>query len=110
MRPEFLNRIDEIIAFNQLTEEDFSKICGILLDQLKNSVAVRGIRLSWDDSLVSYLTHKAFSIKYGARNLRRLIEKDVENALAAEIIKACDHPLTGAHVTADENGIQIQTI
>ena len=110
MRPEFLNRIDEIIAFNQLTEDDFGKICGILLDQLKDSVAVRGIRLSWDDSLVSYLTHKAFSIKYGARNLRRLIEKDVENALAAEIIKACDHPLTGAHVTADENGIQTQTI
>ena len=110
MRPEFLNRIDEIIAFNQLAEDDFGKICGILLDQLKDSVAVRGIRLSWDDSLVSYLTHKAFSIKYGARNLRRLIEKDVENALAAEIIKACDHPLTGAHVTADENGIQIQTI
>ena len=110
MRPEFLNRIDEIIAFNQLTEDDFGKICGILLDQLKDSVAVRGIRLSWDDSLVNYLTHKAFSIKYGARNLRRLIEKDVENALAAEIIKACDHPLTGAHVTADENGIQIQTI
>ena len=110
MRPEFLNRIDEIIAFNQLAEDDFGKICGILLDQLKDSVAVRGIRLSWDDSLVSYLTHKAFSIKYGARNLRRLIEKDVENALAAEIIKACDHPLTGAHVTANENGIQIQTI
>lgn len=110
MRPEFLNRIDEIIAFNQLTEEDFSKICGILLGQLKDSVAVRGIRLSWDDSLVNYLTHKAFSIKYGARNLRRLIEKDVENALAAEIIKACDTPLTGAHVTANDDGIQIQTI
>lgn len=110
MRPEFLNRIDEIIAFNQLTEEDFSKICGILLGQLKDSVAVRGIRLSWDDSLVNYLTHKAFSIKYGARNLRRLIEKDVENALAAEIIKACDTPLTGAHVTANDNGIQVQTI
>ena len=110
MRPEFLNRIDEIIAFNQLTEDDFGKICGILLGQLKDSVAVRGIRLSWDDSLVSYLTHKAFSIKYGARNLRRLIEKDVENALAAEIIKACDTPLTGAHVTANDEGIQIQTI
>lgn len=110
MRPEFLNRIDEIIAFNQLTEEDFAKICEILLGQLRESVETRGIRLTWDDTLVQHLTKKAFSVKYGARNLRRLIEKEVENGLAAEIIEACDHPLTGAHVTADENGIKIETI
>ncbi|MBS5151017.1 MAG: ATP-dependent Clp protease ATP-binding subunit [Butyricicoccus pullicaecorum] len=110
MRPEFLNRIDEIIAFNQLTEEDFSKICEILLGQLAESVETRGIRLTWDDTLVQYLTKKAFSVKYGARNLRRLLEKEVENGLAAEIIEACDHPLTGAHVTADEHEIRIETI
>lgn len=110
MRPEFLNRIDEIIAFNQLTEEDFAKICEILLGQLRESVQTRGIRLTWDDTLVQHLTKKAFSVKYGARNLRRLIEKEVENGLAAEIIEACDHPLTGAHVTADESGIKIETI
>lgn len=110
MRPEFLNRIDEIIAFNQLTEQDFSKICEILLGQLRESVETRGIRLSWDDTLVQYLTQKAFSVKYGARNLRRLIEKEVENGLAAEIIEACDHPLAGAHVTTEENKIKIETI
>ena len=110
MRPEFLNRIDEIIAFNQLTEEDFSRICQILLGQLAESVETRGIRLTWDDTLVQYLTKKAFSVKYGARNLRRLLEKEVENGLAAEIIEACDRPLTGAHVTADESEIQIETI
>lgn len=110
MRPEFLNRIDEIIAFNQLTEEDFSKICEILLGQLAESVETRGIRLTWDDTLVQYLTKKAFSVRYGARNLRRLLEKEVENGLAAEIIEACDHPLTGAHVTADEHEIRIETI
>lgn len=110
MRPEFLNRIDEIIAFNQLTEQDFGKICEILLGQLRDSVETRGIRLTWDDTLVQYLTKKAYSVKYGARNLRRLIEKKVENGLAAEIIEACDHPLAGAHVTAGESGIQIETI
>lgn len=110
MRPEFLNRIDEIIAFNQLTEADFGKICEILLTQLRDAVATRGIRLTWDESLTGYLTHKSFSLKYGARNLRRLIEKEVENALTAEIINACDTPLTGAHVTASDSGIQIQTI
>ena len=92
MRPEFLNRIDEIIAFNQLTEEDFTKICEILLGQLAESVQTRGIRLTWDDTLVQYLTKKAFSVKYGARNLRRLLEKEVENGLAAEIIAAWRSP------------------
>lgn len=110
MRPEFLNRIDEIIAFNQLSEEHFGKICEILLGQLRDAVATRGIRLSWDDSLVQYLTKKAFSIKYGARNLRRVIEKEVENGLAAQIIACCDHPLTGAHVTADQDQVKIDTI
>ncbi len=110
MRPEFLNRIDEIIAFNQLTEEDFGKICEILLAQLRESVGTRGIRLSWDDTLVQYLSKKAFSVKYGARNLRRLIEKEVENGLAEQIIAACDHPLTGAHITANESKVKIETI
>ena len=110
MRPEFLNRIDEIIAFNPLSETDFGGICTILLGQLRDAVAQRGIRLTWDESLTAYLTKKAFSVKYGARSLRRLIEKEVENALAAEIIAACDRPIAGAHLTSDGETVAVQTV
>ncbi len=110
MRPEFLNRIDEIIAFNQLTEPDFTRIADILLGELRDALAARGIRLTWDDSLVQYLVHKSFSTKYGARNLRRLIEKEVENALAAEIVAAYDRALSGANVTVSDDKLRVQTI
>ena len=82
MRPEFLNRIDEIIAFNQLTEADFRRISVIMLGQLRDNLADKDIRLTWDDSLLDWLVEKSFSLKFGARNLRRLIEKEVENPLA----------------------------
>ncbi|MCB6365958.1 ATP-dependent Clp protease ATP-binding subunit [Intestinibacillus massiliensis] len=110
MRPEFLNRIDEIVAFNQLSEADFTRIAGILLGELRDSLAERAIRLTWDASLVDYLVKKAFSVQYGARNLRRLIEKEVENALAAEIVASWEHPLTGAHITAQDGKLSVQTI
>ena len=110
MRPEFLNRIDEIISFDHLTKENFYDIAGIMLNQLKNTLADTGIRLTWDDSLVHYLVDESFSVKFGARNLRRTIEKKVEDALANRIIAAWEHPLTGAHVTADADGVHIDTI
>ena len=68
MRPEFLNRIDEIIAFNQLTEADFRRISTIMLGELRDTLSDKGIRLTWDDSLLDWLTEKSFSIKFGARN------------------------------------------
>ena len=81
MRPEFLNRIDEIIAFNQLSEDNFRHIAEIMLGELRTTLADKDIRLTWDDSLLGLLTEKSYSIKYGARNLRRLIEKEIENPL-----------------------------
>ena len=110
MRPEFLNRIDEIISFDHLTREDFSQIAAILLGQLRDSLAEHGIRLTWDDKAVEWLVNDSFSVKYGARNLRRAIEKKVEDELANRIIASWEHPLMGADLTADENGIVIQTI
>ena len=77
MPPEFLNRIDEIIAFNQLTNADFRRIATIMLGELRDTLAGKQLRLTWDDTLLDYLTEKSFSIKFGARNLRRLIEKDL---------------------------------
>lgn len=110
MRPEFLNRIDEIISFEHLTREDFAKIADILLGQLKDSLSENGIRLSWDDKAVAWLVDKSFSVKYGARNLRRTIEKEIEDELASQIIASWETPLMGADLTADQNGIVIQTI
>ncbi|MCD8355621.1 MAG: ATP-dependent Clp protease ATP-binding subunit [Clostridia bacterium] len=110
MRPEFLNRIDDIISFSHLTKDDFHGIAAIMLNQLKETLADTGIRLSWDDSLVDYLVEESFSVKFGARNLRRTIEKNVEDELANRIIASWERPLSGAHVTADETGVHIQTI
>ena len=109
MRPEFLNRIDEIIAFNQLTEADFRRISTIMLNELRDTLSDKGIRLTWDDSLLDWLTEKSFSIKFGARNLRRLIEKEIENPLATAIVTG-ERPLTGAYLRAAEGKMVLETI
>ena len=110
MRPEFLNRIDDIISFSHLTKEDFRGIATIMLGQLRDTLAENNIRLTWDDSLVDYLIEDSFSVKFGARNLRRAIEKQVEDELANRIIAAWEHPLSGAHVSAADGKILVQTI
>ena len=109
MRPEFLNRIDEIIAFNQLTEADFRKIAEIMLGELKGSLADKDIRLTWDDSLLDFLVEKSFSLKFGARNLRRLIEKEIENPLATAMVTG-EQPLKGAYLHAADGKLIIDTI
>ena len=109
MRPEFLNRIDEIIAFNQLTEADFRKIAVIMLSELRDNLADKDIRLTWDDSLLDWLVEKSFSLKFGARNLRRLIEKEVENPLATAIVTG-EQPLKGAYLRAADGKLIIDTI
>ncbi len=110
MRPEFLNRIDDIISFSHLTKEDFRGIAAIMLGQLRDTLAENNIRLTWDDSLIDYLIEDSFSVKFGARNLRRAIEKQVEDELANRIISAWEHPLSGAHVSAADGKIVVQTI
>lgn len=110
MRPEFLNRIDDIISFSHLTKEDFRSIAAIMLGQLRDTLAENNIRLTWDDSLIDYLIEDSFSVKFGARNLRRAIEKQVEDELANRIIAAWEHPLSGAHVSAADGKIVVQTI
>ena len=110
MRPEFLNRIDDIISFSHLTKDDFRGIAAIMLGQLRDTLEENNIRLTWDDSLVDYLIEDSFSVKFGARNLRRAIEKQVEDELANRIIATWEHPLSGAHVSAADGKIIVQTI
>ena len=109
MRPEFLNRIDEIIAFNQLTEADFRKIAEIMLGELRDNLADKDIRLTWDDSLLEFLVEKSFSLKFGARNLRRLIEKEIENPLATAMVTG-EQPLKGAYLHAADGKLMLDTI
>jgi len=86
LRPEFINRVDAIVYFNHLTEDNFNSIAKLMLDELRASMADKQIELRFDESLLSYLTEKSFSQAYGARNLRRLIQKEIEDAIASEMI------------------------
>lgn len=101
LRPEFINRVDEIIYFNQLTEENFQQITRIMLDELAGAMEEKRISLRYDDKLVDYLSHKSYSLTYGARNLRRLIQKELEDAIAVRIIDSYQQPLTEITATSD---------
>ncbi|MBQ1224321.1 MAG: ATP-dependent Clp protease ATP-binding subunit [Oscillospiraceae bacterium] len=100
MRPEFLNRIDKIITFNQLTTENFAAITRLMLSELSDNLAFRGISFTCSDEAVEYLTNKSYSVKYGARNLRRLIQKEIEDAVASAIISRFNDPVSAVSVTA----------
>ena len=101
LRPEFINRVDEIIYFHRLTEENIRAIASLMLEDLRTAMAERGTALTWDESVITYLAEKGYSAAYGARNLQRLIQKNVEDAIATEII---DH-LKGAAKTV---GLTVQ--
>ncbi len=107
LRPEFINRVDEIIHFNRLSEEDFRGITVIMLNELKESMAEKEIAFSWDDSLVVYLTQKSYSLTYGARNLRRLIQKELEDAIALRLIESYMTPVTALHATVEQEKIRL---
>lgn len=107
LRPEFLNRVDEIVVFNRLTKENFSDICKIMLGDLQEVLAEKGITLEYDDKAIAYLVNKGYSEKYGARNLRRLIQTDVEDPIAAKIIESYASPIMYVFVTAEGDSISI---
>ena len=87
LRPEFINRVDEIITFRSLSEEDFVKIAAIMLGDLKNAVAEHGLELSWTEAALEYIAKKSYSVKFGARNMRRFITKNVEDPAAEKLIE-----------------------
>jgi len=107
LRPEFINRVDEIITFNHLTEENFLGIADIMLQELKHSLEDRGLSLSWDDGLRDYLVKKAYSITYGARNLRRTIQRDLEDPISERIIDSFESPISSIQVTAVDGRVEV---
>lgn len=86
LRPEFINRVDEIITFRSLSQDDFVKIAAIMMGDLKKAVAEHGLDLSWTDAALKYISEKSYSVKFGARNMRRFITKNVEDPAAEKLI------------------------
>ena len=110
LRPEFINRVDEIVYFHQLTEENFRGIAGIMLEELKAALEEKGYHFTYDDALVDYLVKKSYSAAYGARNLRRCIQKDVEDPMAARIIESYETPITQIKATAEDGAVKLYTL
>ncbi|NMA24892.1 MAG: ATP-dependent Clp protease ATP-binding subunit, partial [Clostridiales bacterium] len=110
LRPEFINRVDEIVYFNKLTEENFRGIAALMLTELKNVMAERNMTLSWDDAILDYLTKKGYSSAYGARNLRRLIQKEIEDVIASEIIDKRQGRISSVSLTMNNGAVSIIAI
>ena len=110
LRPEFINRVDEIVCFNKLSEEDFMPIARLMLDELQASLKEKSLTFQYDNALVQHLVKKSYSATYGARNLRRTIQKEVEDTLASEIINSFDNPITQITATAEEDKVVLHTV
>ncbi|MBQ8133226.1 MAG: ATP-dependent Clp protease ATP-binding subunit [Clostridia bacterium] len=108
LRPEFLSRLDEIIVFKQLTEEDFVAISKLMLDEYVDTLKEKGITFTYDDKAQKHLAKKSYGGRSGARDLRNLIRKDVEDKIASAIVDSRSGILTAINVTADDNDIKLE--
>ena len=108
LRPEFINRVDEVVCFNQLTEDNFRGIAALMLSELRDVMAEKGMTLSWDEGLMDTLVKKGYSVTYGARNLRRLIQKEIEDAIAAKLIEKRGQGVKEIRLSAEEEKIVIR--
>ena len=109
LRPEFLNRVDEIVCFNRLSEDNFSDIAVLMLQEVRDVMLGNGMDLRWDETVPAYLVKKGYSTVYGARNLRRLIQKEVEDEVASIVIRSGGKSVGTVILSADENGIRCET-
>ena len=107
LRPEFINRVDEIITFNPLSREDFLGIADIMLGELKGSLESRGLDLSWDEEVRQALVEEAYSTVYGARNLRRTIQRRLEDPISEAIIDSFETPISSIHARMEGKDVKL---
>ena len=107
LRPEFINRVDEIITFNHLTEENFLAIADIMLEELKQNLNDRGLSLTWNEDLRQYLVKKAYSVTYGARNLRRTIQTELEDPISERIIESFESPISSIRISVENDTLVV---
>ena len=110
LRPEFINRIDEIITFNRLSKEDFVKIAKITLEKISAHMNEKGTKLTYSDDVLKFIAEKSYSEKFGARNMRRFIERNVEDKIASLVIDNFGSKLLGIHLTVKDDEIFTSSI
>ena len=99
-----------VMTSNRLSEENFHGIARIMLNELVGSLKEKGITFIYDDALVELLTKKSYSLTYGARNLRRTIQKELEDPMATKIIDSYEHPITQVKATVEDGAIRLYTL
>ena len=109
LRPEFINRVDEVVCFNQLTEENFRAIAALMLSELREVMAEKNIALTWDESLIDHLVKEGYTVTYGARNLRRLIQKQIEDAIAEKLIAGRNTQVSAICLSAVDGKVVVET-
>ena len=107
LRPEFINRVDEIITFNHLSKENFLGIADIMLEELRENLAARGLSIYWDEDLRQFLADKAYSVTYGARNLRRTIQQELEDPISEAIIDSFENPISALTVRIVDGNVKL---
>ncbi|RPF47662.1 ATP-dependent Clp protease ATP-binding subunit ClpA [Hydrogenoanaerobacterium saccharovorans] len=110
LRPEFLGRVDEIVVFRALDENDYQKIAALMLNELTTPLADKGIKFVYDDNALSWIAQKAYGKKSGARDLRRVIRKNVEDAICNMLVERLDAPPAGIKVTVQDGELKLLTI
>lgn len=110
LRPEFLGRIDEIVVFNPLTEENFAGIAGLMLDEMKSPLAEKHISLRYTDEALKTIAHKAYGQKLGARDIRRVIRNEVEDKIAELLIDKGERAVSAVAISADNGEIKVDAL
>ena len=110
LRPEFINRVDEVICFNQLSEENFRAIARIMLQELQEVLQEKNLTFTWDETVLDQLVKDSYSAAYGARNLRRHIQKSLEDPIATKIIESYLHPITALKAVVENGTIVIHAL
>ena len=110
LRPEFIGRVDEVVVFNRLTEEDYAKIASLMLDEIAQPLDERGIQMRYDDEVLKVIAHKSYDQKLGARDIRRVIRNEVEDRISEFIVDKGDTGITAFGISAKDGEIKVDCL
>ena len=108
MRPEFINRVDEVIVFNSLSESNFCDIVKIMLGDLKKVLEDRNIVMTYTDNAAKFIAAESYSVKYGARNMRRYIQRNIEDTIAEHIVSDIYGKISCVNISVKSGALHVE--